>query len=125
MQWVKMMLIKNKIKTIISKCGKKISIHTDMSKIEARNILQNWSPCPNGGCKVKNEIDLQYDLQVIIPAYNAQEFVEECINSILVQKTKYRCLVTVVDDGSKDRTSKILPQYIQKDVIFSNRGGYH
>lgn len=112
-----------KLISLISMVGKKIPFRIKMSELDARSILQKWSPCPRGRCTAKNEIDLQYDLQVIIPAYNTQKFIGECIDSVLEQKTKYKYLVTVVDDGSKDSTSSILAQYNKTNVSFSNGGG--
>lgn len=52
----------------------------------------------------QNELDVSYDLQFIIPAYNVQEYIQSCLKSVFSQHTKYRCLVTVVNDGSTDGT---------------------
>lgn len=49
----------------------------------------------------------QYDLQIIIPAYNAEKYIEKCLNSILSQKTQYTYVITVINDGSTDETSQI------------------
>ena len=45
-------------------------------------------------------------LSIIIPAYNAERFIEKCINSIFVNN--YNDIeVLVVNDGSKDKTESI------------------
>lgn len=116
--------LKEKIKFIISKIGYKIPFRTLMREAKARYILQEWSPCPNGSCIAKNEIDLQYDLQIVIPAYNAQDFIKECLDSVITQTTKYRYLVTVVNDGSQDKTAEILLQYDKQTAEFLTGGGY-
>lgn len=42
---------------------------------------------------------------IVIPAYNAQDYVERCIRSVLAQPVSAQ--VVVVDDGSTDRTGEI------------------
>jgi glycosyltransferase involved in cell wall biosynthesis len=52
---------------------------------------------------------------VIIPAYNAEPFIEETLQSVLSQT--YQALeVLVVDDGSSDRTPEIVERYAQQDA---------
>lgn len=50
----------------------------------------------------------RYDLQVIVPAYNAETTIKECLYSILNQETKYSFLVVCIDDGSTDETYTLL-----------------
>lgn len=57
----------------------------------------------------------QYDLQIIIPAYNAEKYIEKCLNSILSQKTQYTYVITVINDGSTDETSQILSKYLDDE----------
>ena len=49
-----------------------------------------------------------YDLSIIIPVYNVEIFIEECLESILKQESKYRVEIIIVDDGSKDKTVDII-----------------
>lgn len=51
------------------------------------------------------------DLQIIIPVYNTGEFLRECINSVLNQKTKYKYHLVIVNDGSTDNSGEILSEY--------------
>ena len=65
-------------------------------------------------------------ISVVIGAYNAQRYVEQTIRSILAQTfTDFEFLI--VDDGSADRTLKILRNYEKKDprvkVIANRHGG--
>ena len=53
-------------------------------------------------------------ISVIIPIYNAEKYLNQCIDSILQQTYKNLELI-LVDDGSKDRSSKILDEYAAKD----------
>lgn len=43
-----------------------------------------------------------------MPAYNVEKYIEQCLDSILTQQTKYSFIVKVVDDGSTDKTLEIL-----------------
>lgn len=53
-------------------------------------------------------------ISVIVPAYNAEKYIEKCINSILNQTYK-DIEVLVIDDGSKDDTYKILCEIKKSD----------
>lgn len=52
--------------------------------------------------------DSKYNLQIIIPAYNAQRYIEACLDSIFLQKTKYTYTIVMIDDGSTDLTTFIV-----------------
>lgn len=52
-------------------------------------------------------------VSVVIPAYNAGNFIEHCLKSIVSQN--YRPMeVIIVDDGSKDCTASIVETFAQK-----------
>lgn len=53
------------------------------------------------------------DISVIVPAYNAENYIEKCLNS-LVNQTKQEIEIIVVDDGSTDNTKKILDDYAKR-----------
>lgn len=54
------------------------------------------------------------DVSVVIITYFSQEFIAEAIESVLMQKTKYRYEIVISDDCSKDSTQEILKKY-EKD----------
>lgn len=56
-------------------------------------------------------------LSVIIPTYNCRKYLKECLHSILLQLPS-DCELIVVDDGSGDGTTELLPGYehAQKNV---------
>ena len=65
-------------------------------------------------------------ISVIIPAYNAEKYIEESLNSILKQ-TYTNLEIVVVNDGSQDETKRILDRYVQaheniKVIHTENRG---
>lgn len=53
-------------------------------------------------------------ISVIIPAYNAAEYIEQCVDSVLNQSFK-DFEVIIVNDGSKDETDGICQQYVKND----------
>ncbi len=50
------------------------------------------------------------DISVIVPAYNAQDYIRTCLDSILCQSKK-EFEIIVVNDGSRDATLEILRDY--------------
>lgn len=65
-------------------------------------------------------------ISVIVPVYQVEQYLEKCIKSIVVQK--YSNLeIILVDDGSKDGSSKICDEWEKKDsrikVIHKENGG--
>lgn len=53
-------------------------------------------------------------ISFIIPAYNAEDKIEKCIESIVGQKTEEQYEVVVVNDGSSDNTSDIVKKCIER-----------
>ena len=56
----------------------------------------------------------QEKISIIVSAYNAENYIEKCISSILKQ-TYINFEIIVVDDCSKDRTLPILKELAKKD----------
>ncbi|MBQ7251387.1 MAG: glycosyltransferase [Kiritimatiellae bacterium] len=54
-------------------------------------------------------------ISVLIPAYNVERHLPECLDSILSQGGR-RIEVIVADDGSTDGTGRILAEYARKDA---------
>jgi len=50
---------------------------------------------------------------VVVPAYNVEEYLRQCVNSVLGQSLLDFELI-LVDDGSTDRTGEICDQYTKK-----------
>ncbi|MEK5289174.1 glycosyltransferase family 2 protein [Streptococcus sp. FSL R7-0212] len=53
---------------------------------------------------------------IIIPAYNIKDYIEECVDSVVSQKTenKFEFEVLLIDDGSTDSTSEICDNLTKK-----------
>ena len=61
-------------------------------------------------------------VSVIIPAYNASNYIEKCINS-LVSQTLKDIEIIVIDDGSTDDTYEKLSTYKDKIKIIKQKNG--
>ena len=72
-------------------------------------------------CQVLNEL-----ISVIIPIYNTENYLEECIDSICAQ-TYDKLEIILVNDGSTDYSEQICKEYASKDnrinVISKKIGG--
>ncbi|MUP45428.1 glycosyltransferase family 2 protein [Gramella sp. BOM4] len=67
-------------------------------------------------------------VSVIIPAYNAERFIEKCLRSICNQ-TYTNLEIIVLNDGSSDSTEKLAKQFSEKDnrvtlITKENSGTY-
>ena len=53
-------------------------------------------------------------ISIIVPVYNVEQYLENCINSVLNQSFRNFQLI-LVDDGSKDSSGGICDRFVQKD----------
>ena len=68
-------------------------------------------------------------LTIIIPTYNMEKYLNQCLDSLLTEKAQGLLDILVVIDGSKDRSSEIAHGYADKypetvRVIDKENGNY-
>ena len=56
-------------------------------------------------------------ISIIVPVYNVEEYLEECLDSIKNQTHK-DIEVILVNDGSTDASKDICEKYCQRDIRF-------
>lgn len=66
--------------------------------------------------KMKNEDDKL--ISIVIPAYNHDKYIKNCIESIKNQTYKYKELI-IIDDCSKDNTAKIIKDVIKDEKVIN------
>ena len=85
---------------------------------EARTLLCKTAPAPESSAITHHPVGPKaYDLTIVVPAYNAEKWIEQCLDSILSQKTHYQYVVEVIDDGSTDRTAELVDRYRENGHI--------
>ena len=67
-------------------------------------------------------------LSIIVPVYNAEKYLKDCLNSLLCQSVNGGYEIVCVNDGSKDSSQQILDEYSQSypeiiKVFNKNNGG--
>ena len=62
-------------------------------------------------------MDSKLDITIIVPVYNAEQYLCECLDSICAQTyTGWKCVI--VNDGSTDGSQSIIDEYCEKDNRF-------
>ena len=66
------------------------------------------------------------EVSIIVPVYQVEKYIRQCIDSILAQTfTDFELIL--VDDGTKDNSGKICDEYARRDervkVIHKENGG--
>ena len=57
------------------------------------------------------------DISIIIPAYNAEKYLNKCLDS-LINQTMNNIEIIIVNDGSKDNTEEIVKSYSDKRIKY-------
>ena len=55
-----------------------------------------------------------YKISVIVPVYNVEKFLAQCLESLVLQTYK-NLEIIIVDDGSSDNSYKIYKKYAKSD----------
>ena len=62
----------------------------------------------------KERVKIKPLISVIVPVYNGEKFIEQCIDSITNQTLK-DIEILIINDGSKDNTRNIIESIAKKD----------
>lgn len=87
---------------------------------EAEETLEKLSPKPCMEYRIQNQ-KVKKDLSIIVPAYNAEETIKTCIDSVINQKTTYDYELIIINDGSTDQTKEIVEQINDRHLRIINQ----
>lgn len=100
-----------------------------LSESDARTQLNYYSPKPAEQRNPELYPDTNYQLSIIVPAYNVERSIVRCLESALSQQTGIGYEIIVINDGSTDHTLEKLNTYREriddprlKVVSQSNKG---
>ena len=57
------------------------------------------------------------DISIIVPAYNAEKYIKKCLES-LINQTKKEIEIIVINDGSTDKTEKIIKSFKDERIRY-------
>lgn len=90
--------------------GGGINIHSTNRDIEQlqQSLQFHGSVCIKGSSGTGDEYrKFKNEVSIIIPMYNVEGYIENCIDSIINQSIKIRTEIILIDDCSSDRTMEI------------------
>lgn len=79
---------------------------------EAREIIS--SKRKNGykpSFRINKNKEKNVDLSIIVPVYNTEKYIGNCIKSVVKQKTNFSFELLLVNDGSTDQSLKIMESF--------------
>ncbi|NDB27969.1 FkbM family methyltransferase [archaeon] len=98
------------LKNLIKFMREKGFIINDFSDVHKRLSEEEVYNCINGTFLGKRNSN-DAILTVIVPTYNHEKYIEQCIDSLLMQKTDKEFNIIISDDCSTDRTFEIVQKY--------------
>ncbi len=101
-------------KKITKKLAKTTNARTgkNIKTITVKNAVGD--PDTTAEILIQNKISYTPKVSVIIPVYNVEKYLRECIGSIIKQSLK-EIEIICVDDGSTDKSLEILLEYAKND----------
>ena len=94
------------------------SISATNSSIYRVTVWLRWTEWP----KMRRSTEETLKVSIIIPAYNAEKYIKQCVDSCLSQ-TYTNFEIIAIDDGSTDSTVKILQEYGATIKVINKKNG--
>ncbi len=64
----------------------------------------------------------KYDISIIIPVYNNENYIDECMHSIINQNFNLnRIQIILINDGSKDNSLNVMKKYKRKNILIIDK----
>ncbi|WP_025742448.1 glycosyltransferase [Aquimarina pacifica] len=68
------------------------------------------------------ELQKNQEISVILPVYNGEAFLQECLRSIIDQTIQPKEII-VIDDGSQDQSKQIIEKFKEVTYVFQENAG--
>ena len=92
--------------------GEKNYLSDEVDGEKCQIELEKYNPDTKSSCiQEYNMNENQIKVSIIVPAYNASNYIRECLNSLVKQETIYKYEIIVVNDGSTDDTASIVKSF--------------
>ena len=62
-------------------------------------------------------MELNLGISIIVPAYNAEAVIEECLKTICHESKKLNSEIIVIDDHSNDKTCEIVEKFKSTKLV--------
>ncbi len=100
----------------------------DKSAIEIKGQNAKYKTETSAEIEAQKNIDYAPKISIIIPVYNVEKYLRQCLDSV-VNQTLREIEIICVDDGSTDSSLDILQEYAAKDkriiiIKQNNQGAY-
>lgn len=114
--------MKRLIKSFLKKFVGILKVFVNKTEIpsyqDALDTLMQYRPDPGTSPICTHQIsEPEYDLTIIIPVYNSENYLEECLQSVLSQKTKYQYNIIAINDGSSDGSKTVLDGFLNEKKL--------
>ncbi len=100
--------------TYISLCPEKYQEKISKKFFGVNNVQRYINKNVDADVLVQNSVNYIPKISVVIPVYNVEEYLRECLDSVCNQTLK-EIEIICVDDGSTDNSLEILQEYAKKD----------
>lgn len=87
---------------------------------KAREVLNSTSKKPNMSTDIHYN-EPKKSLSIIVPTFNAEATIGQCIDSVINQKTKFDYELVIINDGSTDKTREVVEQYEDNHISLINQ----
>lgn len=88
--------------------GHRYPKHSGIPYTEALQYLESLHRDKGCSCMCTNAIHADHDLHIIIPVYNTSAYLQDCLNSVFRQETRFSIFISIINDGSTDNSHQIL-----------------
>lgn len=89
------------------------------------SVLHRFSPSPGTSAVLEQQRekrDWKYQLAIIVPVFNVEKYIRQCIRSLLDQRTEYNYQIIIINDGTTDQSIERIKDLLDDErILFVNQ----